>query len=61
MFKNMRIVIIFDMFFYPSFEMTTSFANTARPTESNSSKIKIYIIKLCIILLNVLNIQTNEL
>ena len=32
MFKNMRLVILFDMFLNPSFKMTTSFANIARTT-----------------------------
>ena len=27
MFKNMRLVILFDMFLNPSFKMTTGFAN----------------------------------
>ena len=29
MFKNMRLVILFDMLFNPSFKMMTSFANIA--------------------------------
>ena len=36
MFKNMRIVIFFNMFLNPSFKMTT-FANVAR-TKSSTSK-----------------------
>ena len=32
MFKNIRIVILFDMLINPSFKMTTSFANIARTT-----------------------------
>ena len=32
MFKNMRLVILFDMFLNPSFKMTTSFTNIARST-----------------------------
>ena len=36
MFKNMRSVIIFDMFLNPSFKMTTRFTNTARTTASTS-------------------------
>ena len=32
MFKNMRIVILFDMFPNPSFTITTSLANVARTT-----------------------------
>ena len=32
MFKNTRIVILFDMLVNPSFKMTTSFANIARTT-----------------------------
>ena len=36
MFKNMRLVILFDMFLNPSFKMTTSFANIARTTASTS-------------------------
>ena len=34
MLKNMRLVILFDMLFNPSFKMTTSFANIARNTAS---------------------------
>ena len=34
MFKNMRLVILFDMFVNPSFKMRTSFANIARSTAS---------------------------
>ena len=30
MFKNMRLVILFDMLVIPSFKMPTSFANIAR-------------------------------
>ena len=36
MFKNMGLVILFDMFLNPSFKMTTSFANIARTTASAS-------------------------
>ena len=32
MFKNMRLVILFDMFLDPSFKVRTSFANVARTT-----------------------------
>ena len=32
MFKNMRLVIPFDMFLNPIFKMTTGFANIARTT-----------------------------
>ena len=32
MFKNIRIVVLFDMLVNPSFKMTTSFANIARTT-----------------------------
>ena len=34
--KNMRLVILFDMLFNPSFQMTTSFANIPRTTASTS-------------------------
>ena len=34
MFKNMSIVILFDMFLNPSFKMTSSLANIARTTAS---------------------------
>ena len=30
MFRNMRLIILFDMFLNPSFKMMTSFANIAR-------------------------------
>ena len=36
MFKNMRLVILFDMLLNPSFKMTTSFVNIARTTASTS-------------------------
>ena len=36
MFKNMRLVILFDMFLNPSFKMTTSFANIAKTTVSTN-------------------------
>ena len=36
MFKNMRLVTLFDMFLNPSFKMTRSFANVARTTASTS-------------------------
>ena len=36
MFKNMRLVVLFDMFLNPSFKMTTGFANIARTTASTS-------------------------
>ena len=34
MLKNMRLVILYDMFLNPNFKMTTSFANIARTTAS---------------------------
>ena len=36
MFKNTRLVNLFDMLLNPSFKMTTSFANIARTTASIS-------------------------
>ena len=36
MFKNMRLVILLDMFLNPSFKMTTSFTNAARTTVGTS-------------------------
>ena len=36
MFKNMRLLILSDMFLNPSFKMATSFANIARTTPSTS-------------------------
>ena len=36
MFNNMTIVILLDIFLNPSFKMTTSFANIARPKASTS-------------------------
>ena len=36
MFKNMRLVILSDMFLNPNFKMTTSFANIARTTATTS-------------------------
>ena len=36
MFKNMKLVIPFDMFLNPSFKMATGFANVARTTASTS-------------------------
>ena len=40
MFKNMRLVILFDMLLNPSFKMTTSFVNIARAT---LAQVNIYI------------------
>ena len=34
MFKNIRVLILFDMFLNPGFKMTTSSANIARMTDS---------------------------
>ena len=34
MFKNMRLVIVFDMFLNLSFQMTASFGNVVRTTAS---------------------------
>ena len=36
MFKNVRLVILFDMLLNPNFKMTTSFAKTARTTASSN-------------------------
>ena len=36
MFRNVRLVILFDIFLNPSFKMVTSFANVARRTASTS-------------------------
>ena len=36
MYKNMRLVILFNMLFNLSFKMTASFANVARTTASKS-------------------------
>ena len=36
MFKNMRLVILLDIFLIPSFKMMTSFANAAKTTASTS-------------------------
>ena len=36
MFKNIRLVILFDMLFNPSFKMIRRFANIARTTVSTS-------------------------
>ena len=36
MFKNIGLVIIFDMLLNPSFKMTASFANRAKTTASKS-------------------------
>ena len=36
MFKNMRLVVVFDMLLNPSFKMTTGVANIARTTVSTS-------------------------
>ena len=37
MFKNMRLVILFAMFFNPSFKMVISFDNVGRTTDSTSN------------------------
>ena len=50
MFKNMRLVILFDMLLNPSFKMT-SFANIARTTASTSKFIyweRFQIIRICV-------------
>ena len=36
MFKNMKLVILFNMFLNPSFKMTTCYADVARTTASTS-------------------------
>ena len=36
MFKNMRLVILFEIFLNPSFKMMTNFANIVRTTPSTS-------------------------
>ena len=36
MFKNIRLVILFDMILNPSFKMSTGLANIARTTASAS-------------------------
>ena len=36
MFKNMRLVTLFDIFLNPGFDMTASLANIARTTASTS-------------------------
>ena len=36
MFKNMRLIILFDVLLNPNFKMTTGFANIARTTASTS-------------------------
>ena len=37
MFKNMKLVILFDMFLNPNVKMAISFANVARSAISTSS------------------------
>ena len=39
MLKNMRLVIVFDMFLNPSFKMLTGFTNITRTTASTSKLI----------------------
>ena len=39
MFKNVRVVILFDMLLNLSFKMTTSFVNVARTAASTSKYI----------------------
>ena len=39
MYKNMRVVTLFDMFLNPSFKMITSFANIARTTASTNKSV----------------------
>ena len=41
MFKNMRRVILFDMFLYSSFKIMTSFTNVARTTARTDFREKI--------------------
>ena len=42
MFKNMRLVILFDMPLNPSFKMMTSFANIAGTTAKVQVKVNLY-------------------
>ena len=39
MFKNMGLIILFDMFLNPSFKMTTTFTNIARTAASTNKSI----------------------
>ena len=39
MFKNLRLVILFDMLLNPNFKMSTTFANIARTTAGTSTLI----------------------
>ena len=39
MFKNMKLVIFFNMFLNPSFKMRTSFGNVATTTGSRSKRV----------------------
>ena len=39
MFKNMRLIILVDVFLNSGFKMTTGFANVARTTASSSKLI----------------------
>ena len=43
MFKNMTLVILFDMLVSPSFKMTTNFVNVARTTQL--AQVNLYIRK----------------
>ena len=42
MFKNMRLVILFDMLLSPSFQMTTTFTNIARTTANSLGTESLY-------------------
>ena len=51
MFKNVRLVILFDMFLNPSFKMTTSSANVAKLAKiSNHQDLGLYMKKKLLIL-----------
>ena len=38
MFKNMRLIILFDIFFNPSFKMATSFSSVAKITATTTTR-----------------------
>ena len=44
MFKNMRLVILLDMFLTPSFKITTSFANIAGTTASTNKAVALAVV-----------------
>ena len=57
MFKNMTLVILFDIFLNPSLKMTTRFANIARTTVSTIGTLSIMTWKALYLILSKMHIR----